>query len=316
MKPKISVIVPVYNVDKYLVKCIESILGQTFRDYEIILVDDGSTDQSPLICDKYALKDDRIKVIHKSHGGVSSSRNVGLDCSIGKYIAFVDSDDWIALDMLEALYTNLIRYDADISKCEFAKMKHEKELGCSDSGSGSPKICTNVEFLERLHTPDNITNAVLWNKLYKTKLFQNLRFPEGKIHEDEFVNYRLVYRAKKIVCLPNIMYFYRQRVTSITGRKFNLATLNKMEAYLQRKDFYAKRRLTHLYEIELLHLLKVISWMYRQVKSRLKTQKKELRLLRSLYRKTVFELMISGFLEKEMGGYLLNCIRPDFYTKE
>ncbi len=316
MKPIISIIVPIYNVDKYLEKCIESILRQTFRAYELILVDDGATDTSPLICDKYAQQDDRIRVIHKSNGGLSSARNAGLNTMTGEYVAFIDSDDWIALDMLELLYENIVKYHADISQCEFVKVKQEKELDCCGNRSELPEVYTNIELLERFHAPDSIKFSVVWNKLYKKTLFQQLRFPEGKIHEDEFINYKLVYRAKRIVCSQNKLYFYRQRATSITGRKFNLSAMHKIEAYQQRKDFYARHRLERLYQKELLHLLKVISWMYGQMNGQMKSRKKELQLLRVLYRKTLFELIVSGYLKKEIGGYLLNCIRPDFYTKE
>ncbi len=316
MKPQISIIVPIYNVEKYLRKCLDSILQQTFRDYELILVDDGAEDSSSFICDEYAAKDSRVKVIHKQNGGLSSARNTGLDIASGRYIALIDSDDWIALDMLEILHNNIVHYNADISQCEFVKAKNDHELEWRGNVQAPPKVYTNRSILEKLHAPNSITYSVVWNKLYRAELFHNIRFPEGKTHEDEFVNYKLISSADRIVCSQSKMYFYRQRANSIMGKKFNLSRMDGLEAYIQRKDFYKHIKQRDLYKRELLHILKHISWMYTQIKSRIKDNKKILRYLSKLYRKTVMELVLTGYHNKKLVGFLINCIVPDLYDME
>lgn len=315
MKPEITIIVPVYNVEKYLRKCLESIIQQSFCDYELILVDDGSKDSGSFICDEYAAKDKRVKVIHKENGGLSSARNAGLDIASGRYIALIDSDDWIALDMLEILYDNIVKYNADISQCDFIKIKSDRELEWSGN-SKAPSIYSKQSILEKLHASDSITYSVVWNKLYRAELFHNIRFPEGKTHEDEFVNYKLIYCANRIVCSENKMYFYRQRANSIMGKKFNLSRMDRLEAYIQRKEFYKQIKHKDLYQRELLHLLKHITWMYTQIKSKIKDNRKLLRYLNRIYRNTVMELVLSGYHKKMLIGYSINCIVPDLYDME
>lgn len=316
MKPLISVIVPVYNVEKYLEKCLDSILAQTLSDIEIIVIDDGSTDRSAEICDTYAQRDGRIKVLHKKNGGLSSARNAGLDIATGKYIALVDSDDWIADNMFEVLYDSIKEYKADIAQCECIKMKNDDTIVNPNLRIKKPTIHSAKEILERLHDKGCITYTVVWNKLYKAELFQGLRFPHGKYHEDEFFSYRMIHRAKRIVCCSNKLYFYRQRANSITGRKFNLTRLDAIEAFMQRKDFYKSIKLYDLYQKELIYLLKYIYRMYIQVKGRITDNKMILVELKRRYRSVFFELIRSNYRDKKLLCYAINCISPDIYSME
>lgn len=234
---KVSVIVPVYNVEIYLKKCINSILNQTFRNLEIILVDDGSTDDSGIICDEYALIDERLKVIHKENGGLSSARNIGIDNATGDYLAFIDSDDWIEPNMLEVLLERIKQDNSDISICEYLEVYNEEEK-ITNTTMIENKIFTNYKALKNIYDNKlNITMTVTWNKLYKKELFKNITFPNGKIHEDEFTTYKLLYAAEKVSYINKKMYYYRQRENSIMKSKFSKKRLDTLDAIEERVDF-------------------------------------------------------------------------------
>lgn len=220
----ISVIVPVYNVEKYLERCIDSLLAQTHKNLEIILVDDGSTDKSGKICDSYREQDRRVVVIHKVNGGLSSARNVGLDSSRGEYIGFIDSDDWIDERMYEVLLRNLILYEADISDIdsitidhyEFIKNKNEK----IDVKDGQ----------DMLRDYFMLDKYSVCRKLYKKSIIGNIRFPVGKINEDICTNFKFLKNAKRIVKSSLIMYYYFSNPNSITGTVFKEKDFDLLDA--------------------------------------------------------------------------------------
>lgn len=201
--PKISVIVPVYKVEAYLPKCIESIIGQTYENLEIILVDDGSPDGCGAICDEYAAKDDRITVIHQQNAGVSAARNAGLDAATGDYIGFVDSDDWIEPDMYEYLMQAVLTNHADIASCAFSRDRDSNALVCEQIDA----VVTGTEAISMLIREKRIIE-VLWNKLYRAELWKELRFPVGKRYEDAAVFHVFLDRAPKIIFLPQVKYHY------------------------------------------------------------------------------------------------------------
>ena len=208
---KISVIVPIYNVENYLNRCIDSIINQTYKKLEIILVDDGSPDNCGKICDEYAKKDSRIKVIHKENGGVSSARNAGLNIATGDYIGFVDGDDWIELDMYEYLLGLSIKYKADISRCSFV---YNDNIG--NISKENIKIIKNEDALINCIN-GNFEEGVVWNKLYRRFIFQNIRFEPNIIFEDVLINY-YVYKLNISMVISNICkYHYLRRQDSITG---------------------------------------------------------------------------------------------------
>ena len=241
----ISVIVPVYNVERYIDKCIKSIINQTYKDIEIILVNDGSLDNSGKICDYYAIKDKRIKVIHKKNGGLSDARNTGLDVAKGQYIVFLDSDDWVDKYFLEKLYNLSDKYDADIVCCNFKNVYSENE---DLHHSNDIKLYSNMEALNYLYTNDGIKMVIAWNKMYKAELFKVNRYPIGKIHEDEFLTPKLIYESKKIVCTEDELIYYRQTDNSITNSKFNKKRLDAIEALVNRRDFFKKNNFIQLYK--------------------------------------------------------------------
>lgn len=249
--PKISIIVPIYNVEQYLRKCIYSLINQTYKNLEIILINDGSSDNSGLICDEYAKKDDRIKVIHKENEGVSVARNIGLDIATGEYIFFIDSDDYLNTNAILILFDNLKKYDADISMCEYIRVYdyNYKEKTIKED----IKIYKNIEALEKLYN-DTFTfheNYGLFispgSKLYKKKLFENIRYPIGKFYEDGATIYKVLYNAKKIVHTNLILYYYYQRQGSTSRKKIDKTRLDRLDAFRSQIEFYKENKLYNLY---------------------------------------------------------------------
>lgn len=236
----ITIVVPVYNVERYLSACIESILLQTYRNLQILLVNDGSTDSCPQICDEYALKDKRIEVIHKSNGGLSDARNFGIEHSRGQYITFVDSDDVIASDMVEYLYRLLKRNHADISVCqplriaENGSLKDRKEPLFKDFVVSGNLVCFH-EFMSR----QNI-GTIACGKLYKIDLFKDVRYPIGRYHEDVFTTYKLVALCETIAVGGEKKYGYRIRTASITQSSFSPKHLDAVIAKEELADFIIK----------------------------------------------------------------------------
>jgi len=238
---KVSIIVPVYNVEQYLENCIESILNQTFKDYELILVDDGATDKSGEICDKYERKDSRIRVIHKSNGGLSSARNAGLDVACGKYIGFVDSDDSIHPKMYEILYDLAQKYKSDISCCNY---KHTYSL--VNEEREEMKLTEiiemdNIQAVNTLYDKDiGVRLVVAWNKLYSRDLFEDLRYEVGRIHEDEFIAHKLLYKSNKTVYINSELYYYLQREGSIMSQISYKRKVDSLLAQSDRMKFFEK----------------------------------------------------------------------------
>lgn len=217
MKDTISVIIPIYKVEKYLERCIQSVINQTYTNLQIILVDDGSPDSCGKICDDYAKKDSRIEVIHKTNGGISDARNVGINKAKGKYIAFLDPDDYIVKDMYETLYKNLIKYKADISICKYQYIQEEKQLNFNND-SNNIFIMDKMQAMKELLINKTITNH-LWNKLYKKDFFNDIKFPNGKKYEDIYVMYLLFEKSSKIVYQDTTKYIYINREQSILHNK-------------------------------------------------------------------------------------------------
>lgn len=233
MNPLISVIVPVYKVEKYLDECVQSILNQSYNDLEIILVDDGSPDNCPQMCDTWAARDKRIKVIHKPNGGLSSARNAGLDICTGEYIAFVDSDDWIKPNMIESMLDVIERENADICACKILSCYPDRKVSW---GGDVYTVGDSEAMLDRLYS-DSIFPVCTWNKLYRKELWKDFRFPVGKICEDAFTTYLLLHKAKKIVQITEALYCYRIRSESIMTSAFSKRSMDEEEAWRHNYEF-------------------------------------------------------------------------------
>lgn len=216
MSEKISVIVPVYKVEKYLERCIKSIINQTYSNLEIILIDDGSPDNCGIICDTYALMDTRIKVIHKANGGLSSARNAALNIAKGDYISFVDSDDWIEHDMFESMIDVVRKYNVDMIQCGYQTVNDKKII--KKYTNKQIFMNNNNEVLKGYFVLNNIS-IILCNKLYKRELFDNVRMVEGKNHEDYMAIPEILVNTMSSVIIPDVFYNYYIRTDSITNSK-------------------------------------------------------------------------------------------------
>lgn len=238
--PSISVIVPVYKVEAFLHRCVDSILAQTFSDFELILVDDGSPDSCGAICDGYAEQNSRIHVIHQQNGGLSAARNTGIDWamkhSASRWLVFVDSDDWVHPDFLKTLYGTAEQTGCKLSACGFYRTSGEDFPQEQDFSVHS--LSADDYYCGQFHEG---TTAVAWNKLYHKSLFKQLRYPIGKLHEDEFTTYLAVYQAGKVGVTPARLYAYYQNPNGIMRSDWNPRRMHVLEAFEQQIEFAQKQ---------------------------------------------------------------------------
>lgn len=236
--PLISVIVPIYNVERYLEKCIHSILHQTYQNLEIILVDDGSPDNCGAICDQYSAVEQRIKVIHKQNGGLSDARNKGIDAATGEFLVFVDSDDAILPEMIEKLYRRIVIDQSDMAFCGYKQVNQNGEI--LSEVFLSDNILTGFDALKVSYENNGVLFTIACNKLYKKYLFQNIRFPSGKYHEDEFTTYLIIDQCDKISIVKETLYIYNQRDSSIMREDYSIRRLDAIEASYERYYYFKK----------------------------------------------------------------------------
>ena len=242
MRDLISVIIPVYKVEKYLCRCVDSVLEQTYTNMEIILVDDGSPDNCPVMCDEYARQDSRVKVIHQENAGLSGARNAGIDMAQGQWLAFVDSDDYLAAGFLERLYQACVDTGSSLSVCRWEYVRGET---IPEHGTGETRVYTGREMLANLYVPDGAYFVVAWNKLYRKELFEDIRYPLGRIHEDEATTYRIYDKVKKAAYVDRSLYGYFVTPVSIT-RGFNPKRMDWVTAVAERLDFFEQKGYTEL----------------------------------------------------------------------
>ena len=246
--PLISVIVSIYNIADYLNRAIESIIRQTYKNLEIILVNDGSEDDSLEVCQSYAKNDKRIVIIDKINEGLSSARNAGINLAKGEYLFFLDGDDFVHLQIIESLYISSQYNNADISICKFITTNVEEKLLWKNEINkkqiiNKMKVNTQTEAIDQLLLGDKYVEfTVVWNKLFRKEVFYNVRFPIGKIHEDDFVMYKLFSYANIINYLDIELYCYVRRLGSITNRGFSEKEFDKVEAFRQRADYMIQKK--------------------------------------------------------------------------
>jgi len=273
----VSVIVPVYNVERYLDRCINSIINQIYSNIEIILINDGSTDGSLEKCKEYERKDSRIKVISKKNTGVSDSRNHGINAATGELFLFIDSDDWVTSDHIKHLVNLAGRYEADVTISSYIKVWEGKEdTTCVNSKNIEPVIMNNEEaIVSLLYQRLFITSP--WGKLFKRELFKNINFPFGRIYEDMGTIYKLLYNAKKVVYADYKSYFYFQRNGSIINSPFSIERLEYLEFTKECMQF-TKEKLPSAYSAAIsrhfsacFQLLRALPWdkTYKDVRSEL-----------------------------------------------
>ncbi len=284
--PHISIITPVYNVEKYIHRCIDSILSQTFSDFELILVDDGSPDASGAICEEYAVKDDRIVVLHQQNRGQAAARNRALDVARGEYIAFVDSDDWVHPQFLEVLYRNIRETQADVSVCGHRKVT--EILPFHEIEEGSAEVLSGADFV-RMGLTGQIPNRVwlLWDKLFRRECFEHIWMPEGRINEDNATVYKVLYEAQRVAFCDEILYFYFYNESSTVNQPFRRKHLDwllvpeeMIRYFTEKQDPVLVDRCKRMY-------LSALEDMFRKVKANLNEPALERELrekLRNMYR--------------------------------
>lgn len=226
MKPLISVILPIYNVETFLPRCVESVMRQTYKNLEIILVDDGSTDGCPQLCDAYAKQDERIRVLHKANGGLSDARNQGALIATGKYITFIDSDDYVKDTYVEYLYRLIEKYQTRMSLCTHTVVfENGKTIRY---GEGGDEVLSTENCLERM-LYDDVINTSAWAKLYETEMVRQFPYPVGKLFEDIATTYKFFMACGSIACGYESQYFYMLRSSSIVYQQFNPKKLELLE---------------------------------------------------------------------------------------
>ncbi|MBR3225041.1 MAG: glycosyltransferase [Atopobiaceae bacterium] len=307
----VSIVVPVYNVERYLPTCVDSLLAQTYTDLEIILVDDGSTDHSPDLCDCYAKKNEHVRVVHKPNGGLSSARNAGIDVAEGTYIAFVDSDDYVDPCYIETLYNAITSSDADLALCAFDLVDESRQrLGTIslDPGIMSTEGFWGRYFVEGSSSvPTGASAAVVaWNKLYKRSIFSTLRYAEGRLYEDEYILCDVISNCKRIVAVSDVLYFYLQRSGSIMGTDQGVRFIEQAESNFYKCRYFIGKDQYGWASSALLRTIGAIAVAQRAIRT--EEDAKTVRNAQATYR-MLYRIVAPHVPSREMRmrGYLFMC---------
>lgn len=313
----VSVVVPVYNVSKYVEKCILSITGQSYRDLQIVVVDDGSTDDSGQIVERLSGEDTRIQVIHRENGGLSQARNTGIEAAKGEYLCFVDSDDCLESDYVEKLLKQALKTGADLVICGYL---HEDEQGkvqeeVSFEQAQTQAVISGVEAMKKLDNifrPEYLLMVVAWNKLYRKELFADLRFPV-MIHEDEGMIHRILNKSDKVAMVEEKLYHYLIREDAITGSKnyYDKKHLQILDAFEERIQICSDEKYKDFYENIILCYFEMC------IQLMLRYREEEFRKLRlnSYFRKCagriyfIYFFKLSNYYKKEYLWLLLNPLK-------
>lgn len=315
--PKISIIVPIYNTEKYLQRCIDSILNQTFKDFELILVNDGSTDLSGKIIEDYARKDKRIKTLHIENSGQGAARNRGLDIATGDYIGFVDSDDWIHMQMYEFMYNSILKYNADIVQVgheivyDFSNREEIsfEQIRVDKYNNIFSKIasCNSFEILPFIFPV---------NKLYSKNMWSQLRYQEGKFAEDLRLISSLYSNCNSYVRLYADFYYYYMSPNSSTRSSFNKIQLEDIEAWEELINFYQLNyKEINITNLKSIYCRRLISYYFKMNEDRKKYQKEQKYLKNKLLRNLFWVFKSNKFNIKEKGVYILFLLCPSMTTK-
>lgn len=307
--PKISIIIPVYKVELYLDKCIESVLQQTFHDYELILVDDGSPDQCGEICDRYALQDQRIKVIHKANGGLSDARNAALEIITGNFITFIDSDDYIAPNHINSLYEALINNDADISIANISTVTKKSIIESFYQPVIKETVLEGPEIFSVLNQPCAPA------KLYRKEIYQDIRFPVGRLYEDLFIFHNVLSKAKRIVLTGMNTYFYLVREGSIMNQEYRYEFTDIVDAIESRIDKLEELGLQDLANDNRVFIYSRVAVAFANLDPKIPRNKSRLIEIKRIYNKEFPKLIKNTAKAKQKILYLLLLISPKLHTK-
>ena len=278
----ISIIIPIYKVEQYLDKCIQSIINQTYKNLQIILVNDGSPDNCGKICDEYALKDNRIEVIHKINGGLSDARNVGIGRAKGKYIGFVDSDDYIEKDMYENMYNLLEERNADVCICNFYNVIENNNI-IKNPNNGIQEY-NKIDILKEILLDKQI-QSYAWNKLYKSELFDNVKYPVGKKYEDIGTTFYILEKCNKVVVTDLPKYYYLNRIDSIVNNLSEQTVIDYVDLINERYD-YIENKYSELRRYNIYYLARTLITAYADLQKLKKPGKEIIEKLDNLYNKT------------------------------
>jgi len=310
----VTVIIPIYNVEKYLSQCIDSVLKQTYTTLEILLIDDGSTDKSTVICDDYMRIDKRIRVIHQKNHGIGAVRNLGVSEAKGIYLFWMDSDDYIANNIIEELYLNLLETDADISICNYTqgserdyvfKQDKEKKIEVFGSRQGLGRIYQSHH--------DSFIMVVSWAKLIKKSLYQDLSYPDDKIFEDIYMGHHLIHKCRILVYTEKTLYYYYKWSESILGKTLYIEKLDYLGAFEERILFFEKLGYLELKETARVQYLHSLIWEYSRAKDILKN-KPMVRHVKKEYRKYYSFGTRNRHATTETAIYMFSFFLSPWYT--
>lgn len=301
----ISWIIPVHNTEKYLRECLDSVVTQKFDDYEVIIVDDGSTDQSGQICDEYEKKYDKVHVLHQGEEGVSIARNKAIKIAKGEYLAFMDSDDYVESNYLQKLYTTAISTKADIVVCNHRRVTENRELLEERPLTGGIKEYNTYEAIDAL-IDDTIIKSFVWDKLFRREVFEDVSFPVGRYNQDIAIMHEVFGNAKKIVRIDDVLYYYRQHSTSILNSRGEKLNGDQFLAFADRLN-YIKENYKGLYpkmlKVYMMYAMSYYCWLLREknskqeeIHSKMKEYKQDIRKMKVLSGKDGlrYQLMICG----------------------
>lgn len=309
----VSIIVPVYNAEQYISRCISCILDQTYRNIELILVDDGSSDKSAQIIDEESGKDKRIVVIHKINGGASDARNMGLSMCRGSYICFVDADDIIDPEYVMTMLSIAKEYDCDIVQCDYKKVNSRDII--FTRGDNKISVVSSTDMLNRIYSESNVDTIVLWNKLFKKSVIADIRFPVGIMFEDEVFCPRVIYNASRIAITNSTLYYYYHNNNSVMNMEYSKKKLDIFTALKLRMDFYCKCGLKDLYDKDLYkYMNKLLQNIYLVKKSQIADKSSiKRRLIGDYWGKYREALSVSWPLKRKI-ALLIWGILPGSYT--
>lgn len=309
--PTISVIVPVYKVEKYIHKCVDSILSQTYRDFELFLVDDGSPDNCGKICDEYAKIDDRVIVIHKENGGLSDARNVAIDRANGDYLTFIDSDDYVAENHLESMYQAIVNTDSDLAISNISSFtdKDGDEFDLYSPINRRYVLQTQEEIFSTIYRP----NA--WAKLYKRYIFNDIRYPVGRLYEDAFVYHDVLARVKRLVLTGENTYFYMLRDDSIMHQEYKLAFTDIIDAIELRVKKLEELGLQDLADNNRVFIYSRVAVAYANLDPSVPENKKRLEEIKAIYDEEYPKLMKTTNNSKQKFRYWLLRNNPNLHSR-
>lgn len=314
MQKLVSIIVPVYNVAQYLERCLTSLVGQTYQNIEIILVDDGSTDASGEICDAWQKKDDRIKVFHKTNGGLSDARNCGMQGVSGEYICFIDSDDWLDLQFVEVLLGALMDTEADIAECRYLCTDKSDIIPGAQYFQYDPAVFAGKECF--LHFLTNHFQVSVCNKIYRKEILENQPFQDGVYHEDEFWTYKIFSKARKVCLLNYTGYYYFQRNGSIIHSKLSPKRVSDaFDAGKERIDFI-EQHYPEYASIGYSKMMYTCMYLLNEVRCSDILQKQTLQAELESYFRIIFKKYLKGRqYQKEMWRFCFFFLFPECYCK-